>query len=326
MDEADGKRGLSDRLMHLRQVAFGPRRRAAFARAIGVSPSTYNYYEKGRPAPADLLAKAAELTGADLTWLLTGTGTPFPAPSVTPSDIQVSHPSREVYARFAAGVGASPQAAAASAAFRTLMGDIERTLPQQEKPWTPHPPDPDPHSVPVIGRTAAGILVAWEQFFAEDADPQVMERLLANIEGKPAHRREAVIATADPQHDAARPGDTTAYLTQLSTPTPEGILEFVDIPGLGPVAPGTFALRVDGNSMAPRLLDGDIVISHRRAEPQPGQTAIVKIRGRIGVTVKLWRPEGDKVHLIPANEANQLTVLPRRDIAWACRVLYAIRL
>jgi SOS-response transcriptional repressor LexA len=326
MDEAADKQGLSDRLTHVRQLAFGPRGRAPFARALGVSPSTYNYYEKGRPAPADLLARAAELTGADLTWLLTGSGVPFPTVSAGGTDTQLSHPSQEALARFQASLGSSPQAATAGAAFRALMGKVDAALPQAEKPWAPHPPEPGPNSVPVIGRTAAGILVAWEEFFTGKDEPHVMERLLGHVEGKAAHRREVEIATADPQRDADRPSDVTAYLTQLSAPTPEGILEFLDIPSLGPVEPGTFALRVDGNSMAPRLADGDIVVSHRRAEPQPGQTAIVKIRDHIGVTVKLWRPEGDKVHLIPVNEASRLTVWPKKDIVWACRVLLAIRL
>jgi SOS-response transcriptional repressor LexA len=199
-------------------------------------------------------------------------------------------------------------------------------LPQGNKPWKPHPPQPGPNSVPIIGRTAAGILVAWEEFFEGQDNPQMLDRLLGHVEGTTAHRREVEIAAADPQHDAAQPGDATAWLTQLAAPTPEGILEYIDVPSLGPVAPGTFALRVDGNSMTPRLRDGDIIISHRQAEPQPGQTALVKIRGHIGVTVKLWRPEGDHVHLIPVNEASRLTIWPKRDIMWACRVLYAVRL
>jgi SOS-response transcriptional repressor LexA len=327
MDQANEKPGLSERLTHVRQAAFGPRGRAAFARELGVSPSTYNYYEKGRPAPADLLAKAAQVTGADLTWLLTGAGEPYAASATASPDIGLSQPAQETVARFAASLAPSPQAAAAGAAFRALMGNVDATLPQGAKPWKPHPPQPGPNSVPIIGRTAAGILAAWEECFAGQDDPQIMERLLGHVEeGAAAHRREAVLTAADPQHDAAQPADATAWLTQLAAPTPEGITEFIDVPGLGPVEPGTFALRVDGNSMFPRLRDGDIIISNRRAEPQPGQTVLVKIRGHVGVTVKLWRPEGDTVHLIPVNEASRLTIWPKRDIAWACRVLYAVRL
>jgi SOS-response transcriptional repressor LexA len=117
-----------------------------------------------------------------------------------------------------------------------------------------------------------------------------------------------------------------ALLTQLSAPTPEGIVEFLDLPGAGPLGLGTFALRVDGDSMAPRLLDGDLVVSRRDAAPQAGMMAIVKVRDRIGVTAKLWRPEGDRVHLVPINEAHEPAVYHRSEIAWACRVLWVVRL
>ena len=105
--------GLSRRLAELRAMVFGPRGRAAFARAVGVSPSTYNYYEKGRPAPADILARAAEVTGADLAWLMTGRGTPFPEGPPKAGDIGLSHPAQDILERFSPGGAASPEAAAA---------------------------------------------------------------------------------------------------------------------------------------------------------------------------------------------------------------------
>ncbi|MBE3070419.1 MAG: helix-turn-helix transcriptional regulator, partial [Planctomycetes bacterium] len=90
MARPESQTSLSERLCHLRQLVFGQRGRAAFARAVGVSPSTYNYYEKGRPPPTELLARAAEVTGADLTWLVTGRGEPFSDGTAGGCDIGLS--------------------------------------------------------------------------------------------------------------------------------------------------------------------------------------------------------------------------------------------
>lgn len=317
---------LSERLCHLRQTVFGQRGRAAFARAVGVSPSTYNYYEKGRPPPTGLLARAAEVTGADLTWLVTGRGEPFPDGPPRGCDIGLSHPLKDILDRFASGGGTSPQDAAARSALRRLLAEMQQALPPAAGAWEPHRSAPTRASIPIVGRTAAGILASWEEHFSAPEDPDVLEHLLRQVEGASARRRGAALAPADPQAEGAQPQDRTAMLTQLSSPTPDGVAEFLDLPGVGPVEPGTFALRVDGDSMAPRIRDGDLVVSRRGAGPEPGRTAIVKVRHRIGVTVKIWQPQGDRVHLIPVNESYELAVYPRSEVLWACRVLWVVRL
>jgi SOS-response transcriptional repressor LexA len=238
----------------------------------------------------------------------------------------LSHPAQDILDRFSPGGAASPEAAAARAALRSLLARIDKTIPTEKPAWEPHACAPTPDSIPVVGRTAAGILASWEEWFGGHEDPGMLERLIRQVEGKAGRRREADLKAADPQADADQPRDRSAMLTQLSAPTPEGVVEFLDVPGLGPPEPGSFALRVDGDSMAPRILDGDLVVSRRSAAPAAGRTAIVKVRDRIGVTVKLWRPEGDRVHLIPINEAYQQALHLRADVAWACRVLWVVRL
>jgi len=326
MSTCDSGSGVSQRLAGLRERIFGPRGRAAFARALGVSPSTYNYYEKGRRPPADLLTRAAEATGADLTWLLTGRGTAFPAGAASACDTQLSHQAREVLDRFSHDPSAGPQAAAAAAALRALLKQIEQALPPPGEVWRPQAYAPSATSIPIVGRTAAGLIASWEKCFSEQDDPQVLERLIRGLEARDARQRDGDLKAPDPPVESEQPRDTTAVLTQLSSPTPDGIVEFLDLPGIGPVEPGMFALRVDGDSMAPRICDGDLVVSRRSATPEPGCTAIVKVRGSVGVTVKLWRPEGETVHLIPTHEAYDPTVLRRDDILWACRVLWLVRL
>jgi hypothetical protein len=125
--------------------------------------------------------------------------------------------------------------------------------------------------------------------------------------------------------ESARPADATARLVQLSEPTADGIVEYLEMPGLEPLSPGAFAMRVDGNNMTPRIRNGDLVVCRHDVAPQPGLAAVVKVRGRIGCTVKLWRPEGDHVHLIAFNDSYSTCRLARMDIVWACRVLWVVR-
>jgi SOS-response transcriptional repressor LexA/transcriptional regulator with XRE-family HTH domain len=323
----DERAGMSGRLRAIREQAFGARGQARFARALGISPSTYSYYEKGRDPPAALLGRAAEVTGASLEWLLTGRGRPFESERQTAGDTGVSQPVEEALARFADRVGRGPRTEAALAALRALLDQVTQAMPAgpTTADWEPCAVEVRPTYVPIIGRTAAGLTANWDEFFAGRKNPHVMEGLLRRVEGRAAKQRPGDLHAADPQREATDPAATQAALVQLSAPTREGIAEFVDLPGQDRPEPGLFGLRVDGDSMAPRIRDGDIVLSRRDAAPLPGQTALVKLRDRIGLTVKLWRPEGDRVHLVPVNEAYEPVVALRSDVLWACRVLWVAR-
>lgn len=325
MEPTQDDAGLSDRLARLRETVFGPRGRAAFARALGVSPSTYNYYEKGRQPPADLLARAAKVTGADLAWLLTGRGEPFPETPDEGGDTTLSHPAREVVARFVRTLGAA-SSPPARAALEALVRDVETAAPSGARLWQRSAFAPGADTIPILGRTAAGFPAEWDAWFAGESQADVLEALLARVEAGEAHRRAASVTAPDPQVASAAPADPTAEIIQLSVPTAEGVAEFLRLPGLGRVDAGTFALRVDGDSMAPRIRDGDIVVGRRDAAPRQGHTAIARLRGHIGVTVKLWRSEADRVHLVPINEAHDPGVFPRDVVLWACRVLWLVRL
>jgi SOS-response transcriptional repressor LexA len=252
-------------------------------------------------------------------------GSTHPAASPQASDNTLSRPAQEALARLAALPGAAADSPAVRAAVRAIIAGMERAFPAG-RTWKPSNDPVRPGAIPIVGRTAAGAAAAWEQFFAGKEEPEVLERLIRGVETRAATRRGAQVAAVDAAGEPSQPRDPAALIIQLSQPTADGVAEYVDLPGLPDVGPGAFALRVDGDSMAPRIRDGDIIVCRRDARPLPGQTAVVKVRGRIGVTVKLWRPEGDRVHLIPINEAHPQSVLPLKDVLWACRVLWVVRL
>jgi transcriptional regulator with XRE-family HTH domain len=66
--------GVCTRLAEVRAQHFGSRGKSRFARELGIGSSTYDRYERDRMPPADLLLKAAEITGVRLEWLITGEG------------------------------------------------------------------------------------------------------------------------------------------------------------------------------------------------------------------------------------------------------------
>lgn len=63
---------ICERLKQVRVQVCGPRGQSHFAALLHLSPSTYNYYEKGRVPPVDVLDRAARVTGAPLLWLIRG--------------------------------------------------------------------------------------------------------------------------------------------------------------------------------------------------------------------------------------------------------------
>jgi transcriptional regulator with XRE-family HTH domain len=63
---------ICDRLKQVRIQVCGMRGQSHFAALLHLSPSTYNYYEKGRIPPVDVLDRAAKITGAPLLWLIRG--------------------------------------------------------------------------------------------------------------------------------------------------------------------------------------------------------------------------------------------------------------
>lgn len=61
-----------------------------------------------------------------------------------------------------------------------------------------------------------------------------------------------------------------------------------------------FGLKIHGNSMYPRIMDGDIVIVRKQETVDDGQTAIVTVNGENGTCKKVkYRPDG--VMLISTN-------------------------
>ncbi len=63
---------ICERMKRLRVQVCGRRGQSKFAYLLGISPSTYNYYEKGRVPSVEILDLASKISGAPLMWLIRG--------------------------------------------------------------------------------------------------------------------------------------------------------------------------------------------------------------------------------------------------------------
>ena len=72
MSEKVRDKDIIARVRLLRTRFAGERGKSKFARALGLSPSTYNYYEQDRVPPVPVAIRMCELTHTPLQWLLLG--------------------------------------------------------------------------------------------------------------------------------------------------------------------------------------------------------------------------------------------------------------
>lgn len=297
------------RIAQVRLEVAGPRGKCAFASQLGLSPSTYSYYESKRVPPAQVLVRIADLGGVDLRWLLTGQAAGDPK---VPAD----HP---VLQRAARMLAERQNAATPLAAFLDILAE---TLRFPEKPPAPAPARSETGSfqdtswIPVLGRSAAGVPQFWS---AEDesAGLTTLNELIARHAGS-GHRAQAARASGEETDEFA------VQLIALTAPDAE-VSEFVAAAGLRACYPDAFAVRIDGDSMSPDIRHGDLVVLSPSAPAADGKPAVVQLKSQIGVTCKVFRREGQTVHLIPINEQFAPQTYPAEQVVWALRVLARVR-
>jgi phage repressor protein C with HTH and peptisase S24 domain len=300
---------------------------------LGISASTYDYYEAGRTPPAELLVKISDVTGVDLRWLLTG------RESQTGASVAPTHPA------IRRAIQLLDQHESAADALAAFVEILEATLafPQKESPSEPVRTEPvtsalptiapvptdlpasttiEPDRsgehrdwIPILGRSAAGIPAFW----ASDAEA-VGVTTLGELIGQHAAQIETV-ATAELLES---PTGGVQIITLRQPFQPDGPVEYIASPRLKQAHPDAFALRIDGESMSPEIRHGDLVVLSPSQPAAKGQSAVVQLLDSIGVTCKLYQPDGDQIHLVAINEQFPVTHTPTDQIEWAFRVLYRI--
>ena len=345
--------GICSRIRQLRVEYAGARGKAEFAKDIGISPSTYYYYETSRVPSADVLVRIAELTHADLRWLLTGeegqSGVPAGHPAVAraarllsdrPEYASALTNFADLLAEIAETLGPADQGQAEGSTSRGAKGDAQRPpagskgkrglVESAEPPSGGNVGEGDGENgdeksgerqgaIPILGRSAAGIPHFWR-----DAGDGRGVTTLADLVAKMKPRAARRVAQAEAVGELA--GDrVSVQLVLLDSPEPPGTAEFVVADHISRAYEDVFGVRIDGDSMAPEIRHGDVVILSLTRPAEQGRSAVVQLKGQIGVTCKLFRAEGDQVHLIPINEIFPPVRYHHDQLDWALKVISRIR-
>ncbi|MBN1796411.1 MAG: helix-turn-helix domain-containing protein [Sedimentisphaerales bacterium] len=310
------------RIVELRTSFSGPRGKSEFARALGISPSTYSYYEQDRIPPVETLLNICELTGADLYWLLTGK-------SQTQKDkSQAEGGYSKVLNEVRLLLEEHPETGDALEAFVELLR--EKCASETKAITTKSKSERDRGWIPVLGRTAAGIVHCWGQELMPEPSQAVTEldSLVKKHTGKDIISANEAPVTVDLQIEnlTANLSREQVNLVRVKGEQQNEIFEFIDCRQICEAFGDSFALHIDGDSMSPRINDGDIVIVSPSVPASNGQIAIAKIRDQIGVTCKLIRCTEQAVHLIPINEKYETKIAGKDELLWALAVLCHISL
>ncbi len=329
------KKSIIERIGLLRNQHTGSRGKRKFAHLLGISASAYSYYENNRVPPIEVLLKICELTGADLRWLLTGKE--IPKKTASEAKYLTVDPDSTLLRKLDIFLNENPDLAEPVLAFIELLCEkkgLEKNLQFKTIPssFPANSPQKKPYRqgwIPVLGRTAAGMVHFWEQ----TALPEPKQAVTELDELVEKHIGRAIISSADGTLSVDLQlrllqglGKPEVNLIQLGGQPADNIVEFVRCEQLHQLFPDSFALRLDGDSMSPRINDGDIVILSPSVPAAEGHIAIARLADQIGVTCKLIRATEDAVHLIPINEKYQTKIVAKKDLLWALAVLCHIRL
>ena len=309
------EKAIIERIQLLREQYAGNRGKSKFARALNISPSTYSYYENNRVPPIEILLKICEVTGADLVWLLMGRST---------EKKFAFGPNSRLLQKLDKLFTENPELTEAVLAFTELLCE-QKGIEGGFRPGVMPTRPARPGWIPVLGRTAAGMVHFWEHTFLPEPEQAITE--LDELVKK--HIGKEIVGSVDgtvlvdlqarPLVDSIK--KQQANLIQVCGQEQEQIVEFVQCEEIHRLFPDSFALHVDGDSMSPRINDGDVVILSPSVPAAQGQISIARIANQIGVTCKLIRTTQTDVHLIPINERFETKVVAKKDLLWALAVL-----
>ena len=332
---------ITNRIRQLRRDYAGERGKALFAKALGISPSSYNYYENDRIPPVAILWKICQVTGANLEWLVTGNANEA-------EKSRSEYQNQAIFRKITTLLEKDPKSAKPLFAFVDFLA--EKAVAEQNFSIKQDQPDikkdaklSDQSSIvqgdrktqgsqtrrwlPVLGRTAAGITHFWDAENGKLPGVTELKSLIERHKSSQYSQMHSVEISSDlSQVDVGQLEAKSVSLVQMTDPDDEGICEFVDCPEIIQKYPDAFALRVDGDSMSPRICDGDIVVMSPSVNARDGGTAVVKLCNQIGVTCKIVRRSGNQIHLIAANEKFDTRIYNLDQLEWSLAVLWKIRI
>lgn len=141
-----------------------------------------------------------------------------------------------------------------------------------------------------------------------------------NVQNKDYENLELVTFSSIPVVGVAQLNDNEKW-TEIEHPTDfkGGIIDFPTRDK------NAYALRCSGDSMEPRIRDGEFIVIEPNTEPQPGDDVLLKATdGRVMVKTFLYKRE-DKIHLISVNKAHLPQSIHVSEVDKMHYVLAAVR-
>lgn len=102
---------------------------------------------------------------------------------------------------------------------------------------------------------------------------------------------------------------------------PEYVEKYITVDNVGDA--GAFALEVKGNSMAPKIEDGDIIVVSPKLESRSGDICVVRVSDED--TVKRVKVDGQLIYLIPLNPEYEPMAVKKKDVSFMWKVVKVIK-
>lgn len=102
---------------------------------------------------------------------------------------------------------------------------------------------------------------------------------------------------------------------------PEYVEKYITVDNVSDA--GAFALEVKGNSMAPKIEDGDIIVVSPKLESRSGDICVVRVSDED--TVKRVKVDGQLIYLIPLNPEYEPMAVKKKDVAFMWKVVKVIK-
>lgn len=102
---------------------------------------------------------------------------------------------------------------------------------------------------------------------------------------------------------------------------PEYVEKYITVDNVSDA--GAFALEVKGNSMAPKIEDGDIIVVSPKLESRSGDICVVRVSDED--TVKRVKVDGHLIYLIPLNPEYEPMAVKKKDVAFMWKVVKVIK-
>ena len=123
-----------------------------------------------------------------------------------------------------------------------------------------------------------------------------------------------LLGQAEPKHKGVR---VPVYRAVAAGIPIEAIEDIVDYEEIEPELAATgefFGLRIKGQSMEPRICEGDVVIVRKQDDADTGDTAIVLVNG-YEATCKKVKKDGHGIALIPNNPSYEVKYYSAEEIS-----------